>query len=355
MSHNSFVLRSSLEFSQNNANVSADNFLKLIMKSLITILCLNVSAVLNGAPRIESLSDLRALEEKVKAVVKSQTDATISLVSTKLGSSGSGVIVSADGLILTAAHVTAGSKEMTVIFPDGRQEKAKVLGANDTRDASMAQLIGAGPWPFSEIGNSDELEVGDFVVAMGHPKGFDPTRRPPVRFGRIMTRGEYGFITTDCTVVGGDSGGPLFDLEGRVVGIHSHIASDRKINNHAGISGYLSSWEKMHKGDVWGRLGGIDRDERRPVLGLVLSNENSVMTAVKVPEKSPAYAAGLRVGDVILKVAGEVVDDPTELRDVLIDLEPGDKVGVAAKRGEENKTFIVKLAALGDVYELYLR
>ena len=325
------------------------------MKSLIATLCLTVLGVLNAAPKIEGLSDLRALEKKVKAVVKSQTGATISLVSTKLGSSGSGVIVSADGLILTAAHVTAGSKEMTVIFPDGRQEKAKVLGANDTRDASMAQLIGAGQWPFSEIGNSDELEVGDFVVAMGHPKGFDPTRRPPVRFGRIMTRGEYGFVTTDCTVVGGDSGGPLFDLEGRVVGIHSHIAKDRKINNHAGISGYVRSWDKMRNGDVWGRLGGIDRDEKRPVLGLVLSNENSVMSAVKVPENSPAYASGLRVGDEILKVADEIVDDPTEMRDVLIDLEPGDEVGVTVKRGEERKTFIVKLAALGEVYELYLR
>lgn len=329
--------------------------LYLTMKLLIATLCLTVSGVLNAAPRVESLSDLRALEKKVKAVVKDQTDATISLVSTKLGSSGSGVIISADGLILTAAHVTAGNKEMTVIFPDGRQEKARVLGANDTRDASMAQLIGAGPWPFAEIGNSDKLVVGDFVVAMGHPKGFDPTRRPPVRFGRIMTRGEYGFITTDCTVVGGDSGGPLFDLEGRVVGIHSHIAKDRKINNHAGISGYVRSWDKMRKGDVWGRLGGIDRDEKRPVLGLVLSNENSVMSAVKVPEKSPAHAAGLRAGDEILKVAGEIVDDPTEMRDILIDLEPGDEVRVAVKRGEENKTFIVKLAALGDVYELYLR
>ena len=325
------------------------------MKSLIVTLSLAVLGALNAAPKIESLSDLRSLEKKVKAVVKDQTGATVSLVSTESGSSGSGVIVSADGLILTAAHVTTGSTEMTVIFPDGRQEKARVMGANDTRDASMAQLVGAGPWPFAEIGNSDELVVGDFVVAMGHPKGFDPTRRPPVRFGRIMTRGEYGFITTDCTVVGGDSGGPLFDLEGRVVGIHSHIAKDRKINNHAGISGYVRSWDKMRKGDVWGRLGGIDRDEKRPVLGLVLSDENSVMSAVKVPQKSPAYAAGLRVGDQILKVADEIVDDPTEMRDVLIDLEPGDEVGVVIKRGEERKTFIVKLAALGDVYELYLR
>ena len=327
------------------------------MKSLILILTFTVSGVLNAATKIENLSDLRDLEKKVKSVVKSQTAATISLVDPdpKTRSSGSGVIVSSDGLILTAAHVTAGNKEMTVIFPDGRQEKAKVLGSNMTRDASIAQLVGAGPWPFAEIGNSDELKVGDFVVAMGHPKGYDPTRRPPVRFGRIMTRGDYGFITTDCTVVGGDSGGPLFDLDGRVVGIHSHIAKDRKINNHAGISGYIRSWDKMRKGDVWGRLGGIDRDEMRPVLGVVLTSEDATLSTVRVPEKSPAYSAGLRAGDQVLKIADEVVKDPAEMRDVLIDMEPGDQVGVTVKRGDEVKIFVVKLAALGQVYELYFR
>jgi len=344
-----------LNFFKTKELLDDDKIENTIMKSLMPILILAVSGVLAAAPRIESLNDIRELEKKVKSVVKNQTNATVSLISDQTGESGSGIVVSADGLILTAAHVTARKKEMTVIFPDGRQEKARVLGSNDTRDASMARLIGAGPWPFAEIGNSDKLEVGDFVVAMGHPKGYDPTRRPPVRFGRVMTRGEYGFITTDCTVVGGDSGGPLFDLEGRVVGIHSHIAKDRKINNHAGISGYIRSWDKMLKGDIWGRLGGIDRDEKRPVLGLVLSNKDSVLSAVEVPEKSPAFVAGLRVGDQILKIADEVVDNPTEMRDALIDLEPGDEVGVSVKRGEESKTFVVKLAALGDVYELYLR
>ena len=325
------------------------------MKSLIAVAMLTISGVLNAAPKIENLADLRKLEQKVKRVVEEHTNATISLVSPRKGASGSGVIVSPDGLILTAAHVTAGSREMMVIFPDGRQEKARVLGSNETRDASMAQLIGKGPWPYAEIGNSDDLKVGDFVVAMGHPKGYDPTRRPPVRFGRIMTRVDYGFITTDCTVVGGDSGGPLFHLEGKVVGIHSHIAKDRKINNHAGISGYVRSWDKMKKGDVWGRLGGIDQDKLRPVLGVVLEVKEDRLSAVQVPEQSPAYSAGLREGDQVLKIADEVVNDPAGMRDILIDLEPGDQVGVTVKRGSETKTFVVKLAALGQVYGLYLR
>ncbi len=116
-----------MNFLKTKELLSGRNYLYLTMKSLIASVCLIASSALNAAPRVESLSDLRALERKVKAVVKDQTDATISLVSPQLGSSGSGVIVSADGLILTAAHVTAGSKEMTVIFPDGRQEKAKQL------------------------------------------------------------------------------------------------------------------------------------------------------------------------------------------------------------------------------------
>ena len=244
--------------------------MKRIIAALVSLAVLPLAA----APRIESLGDLRKIEKSVKAVVEVGTPATVSLLSTSAGASGSGVIVSSDGLILTAAHVIEGSRLMTVIFPDGRQAQAKVLGANYYRDAAMAQLIGEGPWPYVEVGDSAVLKTGDLVVAMGHPKGYDPTRRPPVRFGRIMTRktGQSGgFFTTDCTVIGGDSGGPLFDLDGKVVGIHSHIdAHETRINNHAAIEGFVKSWEKMKSGDQWGKLGGNPLGQDRPVIGVLL-------------------------------------------------------------------------------------
>ena len=326
------------------------------MKTLITILTMALPGMLCAVPKVDSLGDLRQIEAQVKAVVETRTDCTVSLVSPNLGASGSGVIVSADGLILTAAHVVEGSREMTVIFPNGSQAKARVLGANYNRDAAMAQLIGKGPWPFAEVGDSSALEVGDFVVAMGHPKGYDPTRRPPVRFGRIMTKGELEFVTTDCTLIGGDSGGPLFDLEGKVIGIHSHIASDRQVNNHAGVTGFKSSWEKMLAGKTWGKLGGNDRDPNRPVLGLLLEPANEEgMRVTEAREGSPAYAAGIRTGDLVVEIANLEISNPDRLSDLFADYQAGEKVPVIIFRDGKEETKTVTLGRLGEIYKTYRR
>lgn len=303
-----------------------------------------------AVPMPQSLGDLKRLQTQVQEVVRTRTAATISLVSTRNGSSGSGVIVSPDGLILTAAHVIAGSTEMTVIFPDGRQGKAKVLGANYNRDAAMARLEGEGPWPFAEIGDSDELKVGDFVVAMGHPKGYDPTRRPPVRFGRVMTKGQLDFVTTDCTLIGGDSGGPLFDLEGRVVAIHSNIGPDRQINNHAGLAGFKSSWEKMLAGRSWGRLGGDLRDPDRPVMGILLREVEGVLVVEEIPAGSPAAKSGLQVGDRVLSIGGEAINRLSQLTEAFADLVPGSKVTVRVLRDGRELEKTVVLARLSDIY-----
>ncbi len=320
-----------------------------MIKNLLPILFLAGTVWLPGQQKVESLGDLKKLQGQVQKVVREKTAATVSLVS-RTGASGSGVIVSSDGLILTAAHVIEGSKEMFVIFPDGRQERAKVLGANYTRDAAMAQLMGEGPWPHVEVGDSDSLEVGDYVVAMGHPKGYDPTRRPPVRFGRVMTKGGLGFVTTDCTLIGGDSGGPLFDLKGRVVGIHSHIAPDRQINNHAGLSGFKGSWESMVAGKSWGVLGGDARDPNRPVLGLNLRNTSGGLVVEEVPEGGPAFEVGFLPGDLVTAIAGAKVTQVGKLSEIFVDLLPGQEVEVKFTRDGKKLSKKVTLARLGNIY-----
>ena len=200
--------------------------------------------------------------------------ATISLFSTKSGASGSGVVVSKDGLILTAGHVVRGSDEMTVVFPNGKQATGKVLGANYTRDTAMVQIMDPKPtfgWPHAGIGKSQKLASGDLVIALGHAGGYDPVRTPPVRFGRVIAQGQDHFLNTDCTLIGGDSGGPLFDLNGSVVGIHSSIGDSLSSNNHAGITGVLQDWEKLKKGETWGSLGGsslLDNPDA-PVIGII--------------------------------------------------------------------------------------
>lgn len=322
----------------------------MTFKTLTAFLVVASATFLHAVPKVESLGDLRKLESQVKKVVRENTAATISLVSPNSGASGSGVIVSEDGLILTAAHVIEGSRFMTVIFPNGSQEKARVLGANFTRDAAMAKLVGKGPWPFSKLGDSDSLKVGDFVVAMGHPKGYDPTRRPPVRFGRVMTKRELDFVTTDCTLIGGDSGGPLFDLEGKVIGIHSNIASDRRINNHAGLSGFTSSWENMLAGKSWGVLGGDRRDPNRPVMGLNLKKSEEGLVVDEVPRAGPAFAAGFQRGDIVTSIGGEKVTEVAILSEIFVDLLPGDEVEVNFIRSNQKLSKTVTLARLGDIY-----
>ena len=321
-----------------------------MVKKLIPIFMLASVALLSADPQVQSLEGLKVLEQKIQKVVRENTDATVSLVSPQIGASGSGVIVSPDGLILTAAHVIDGSEFMTVLFPNGSQERAKVLGANYSRDAAMAKLIGEGPWPFAKLGNSQSLEVGDWVVAMGHPKGYDPTRRPPVRFGRVMTKRELDFVTTDCTLIGGDSGGPLFDLEGRVVGIHSNIGPNRQINNHAGLSGFKNSWENMLAGKSWGVLGGDRRDPNRPVLGLSLKRADSGLIVDEVPEAGPAFKAGFMVGDRLLSISGKEIRQIEQVSEIFVDLTAGSEVEVEILREKKTLTKTVKLARLGDIY-----
>jgi serine protease Do len=317
------------------------------MKTLILSLGLIGLQTLSASPTLESLSDLKVLQEKVQNVVVAATPATVSLVSLRNGSAGSGVIVSEDGLILTAAHVVHGNRQMTVIFPDGREERARVLGANYTRDAAMAQLIGEGPWPFVEVGESDPLVTGDFVVAMGHPKGYDPTRRPPVRFGRVMTKDRSDFITTDCTVIGGDSGGPLFDLEGKVVGIHSHINVEKKaINRHGGATGFKKSWDKMLAGRKWGFLGSDGNGMSRPVIGVILGEEAEALVVQAMPSGSPALEVGVRIGDELLRMGGGKISSLDDLRKFLIDYEAGDTLKLVVRRNGEELEFQITLAGL---------
>ena len=167
---------------------------------------------------------------------------------------GSGVVVSEDGLILTAGHVMdhAGA-ELTIIFPDGRRCTAKALGANFSRDSGVARILDPGKYPHVEMGHSDDLKPGAWCMALGHPGGVQQGRTPPIRLGRILVGGKYArFIVSDATVISGDSGGPLFDLEGRVIGIHSNIGMSVNQNQHVPIDVYRDQWTELLAGKTFG-------------------------------------------------------------------------------------------------------
>ena len=307
------------------------------------------------APLVDGLGDLRKLNEKLVSLSQSSAAATVSLVSIGAGGAGSGVIVSQEGLILTAAHVVASlSEEIIVIFPDGKRAKAEKLGGDYDRDAAMIRITDEGDYPFVKVGKSENLLRNEWCVALGHPGGFDPMRTPPVRLGRVLKNGQ--FVTTDCAVVGGDSGGPLFDMKGEVIGIHSNIGSTLTENRHVPIGVFLKSWDDMVAGKRSGaRFAGREEriDPDRPVLGINLAGpaENGGVTLEGVMENSPAQKAGLQAGDVVTEINGDVVNTPEELVRSVSEFKVGEKLTISYQRGDGEEEIEIKLARLGDLLE----
>jgi len=169
-----------------------------------------------GVP--ESLDQLRSMESRFKKLTEQVMPATVNI---QMGASqGSGVVVTDDGYILTAAHVIGGKpfQEARIVFPDGRRFKAETLGVNSGRiDSGMLKIINPKKksFPYVQLGISEPLELGQWVMAVGHPGGLDKSRGLVTRVGRIVGKSER-VIRTDCTLVGGDSGGPLFDMNGQL-------------------------------------------------------------------------------------------------------------------------------------------
>lgn len=334
------------------------------MKSSLTasFICVGVlvgamtCSPLQAVPSPQDISQLKSLEKKITAVVQKVLPATISLFSMKNGASGSGVVVSEDGLILTAGHVVRGSDEMTVIFPNGKQAKGKVLGANYTRDTAMVQILDPKPglgWPHVTLGNSKKLATGDLVIALGHAGGYDPVRTPPVRFGRVIARGVDQFISTDCTLIGGDSGGPLFNLKGNIVGIHSSIGESLSSNNHASITGVLQDWDELKNGKTWGSLGDnslLDNPDA-PVIGIITGMPTNAGVRVRrVFKGGPASKGGLRAGDVIRQIEDKPTPDLRTLHIVIAQYAPNDSIKIHFLRGQNELSRDITLGRRGDLF-----
>jgi len=194
-------------------------------------------------PAPETVADLRAIEDHVKALIKKASPAAVAVEVG--GATGSGVIISSNGLVLTAAHVVGGpDRNVVFTLPNGKRVRGKTVGSERDSDAGLMRISDAGPWPYVPLGDLETARAGDWVVALGHPGGFDSRRSLVVRLGRVIRiRGDN--LQTDCTISPGDSGGPLLDMHGRVIGIHTTISGSMSDNYHVPITKFYSGWDEI--------------------------------------------------------------------------------------------------------------
>ncbi|MGI9516262.1 MAG: S1C family serine protease [Pirellulaceae bacterium] len=286
------------------------------------------------------LEDLRRIQDRVQQVARQNMNVVVA-VTDGIGY-GSGVIVSEDGLVLTAGHVLlTGGTDVRVIFPDGREARAKPWGRNLNVDAGMVKIEEDGPWEYADLGDISELNKGDWCVCLGHSGGYELGRRPPVRAGRIINF-EPDQLVTDCALIGGDSGGPLFDLQGRVIGIHSSIGSSIAENRHVSITTFRRHWDRLIAGEQWGMLpelaaesGEDEPKPERPSLGIRVDRTSGEAIIMLVHSDGAADRAGIKQDDVIIEFDQQVVRDARHLIDLIAVHQPGDSVTIKLQRGDE--------------------
>ena len=273
------------------------------------------------------------------------------VVSVQVGSaSGTGFVVRSDGTIVTNAHVVGDAETAQVRFGDsGRQVDAEVLGSDASSDLAVLRVDpgSTGPLRPLPLADSDEVRVGDSVVAIGNPFGLDRTATAGIvsGLGREIQAPD-GFqidevIQTDAPINPGNSGGPLLDSRGRVVGVNTQIATGGAGNGNVGI-GFAVPANRVRE-----VLPALSRGEHieRPYLGVTSAPHPDGAEIQGVTPGSPAQSAGLRTGDVITGVEGREVTEPGDVSAALDGLKPGDEVEVEVARDGARQTVTVELAA----------
>lgn len=267
---------------------------------------------------------------------------------------GSGFIISSDGMILTNVHVIKGAKEVTVKLTDRREYKAKVLGADPLSDVAVIK-INAGDLPTVVLGNPTFAKVGEPVLAIGSPYGFKNTVTSGIISGksRVLPNDTYvPFIQTDVAVNPGNSGGPLFNINGEVIGINSQIYS--RTGGYQGLSFAIPidvatkvQSQLVRYGKVTrGRLG-ISIQEVNQALAESFGLEKSAGALISAVEKgSPAEKAELRAGDVIVRLAGKPIDRSSDLPSIVADLKPGTAAQAKIIRRGSSKTLSVTVGEI---------
>jgi serine protease Do len=266
---------------------------------------------------------------------------------------GSGFIIRSDGLIMTNAHVVKGASEVMVRLTDRHEYPAKVIGIDTRSDIALIR-IKAASLPTVKIGDSRALKVGEWVLAIGAPFGFDNSATAGIVSAKNRPlNGDYvPFIQTDVPINPGNSGGPLFNMRGEVVGVNSQIYS--RSGGYMGVSFSIPIDVAMKVGTQLETSGHVTRGK----LGVVIQNVTQDLSdsfglpqpegvlVSSIEKGGPAARAGIEPGDVILKLNGEPIESSAELSEKIAELGPGASADLELWRNHASRNLSVKLSTL---------
>jgi serine protease Do len=265
---------------------------------------------------------------------------------------GSGFILSADGYLMTNAHVVEGADEITVTLSDKREVKAKLLGADRRTDVALLKIEATG-LPAIKVGDPNKLRVGEWVIAIGSPFGLENTVTAGIVSAKGRETGEFlPFIQSDVAVNPGNSGGPLINMRGEVIGINSQIFTTSGGFN--GISFAIPIDEAMNVQQqlrtsgrvIRGRIGvGIENVSPDVAEAIGLGKARGALVN-SVDKEGPAAKAGVEAGDVILRFDGKAIERSTDLPRIVGGTKPGSSVGVTVFRKGNPRDLKVTVAEL---------
>ena len=301
-------------------------------------------------PAIPDFVPPTSLAPLIRAVEAGVVNITTVNAKQRLGvsgrSSGSGFVLTPDGLVVTNNHVVAQARQIAVLLADGREFPAEVVGRDASTDVALLRLraVGREPLPAVYLGDSDKLEVGDWVVAIGNPFGLDHS----VAHGmisakeRVLGVGVFDdFIQTDALINPGNSGGPLFNMRGEVVGVNTAIMSGGQgigfavpINMVKDLLPNLRENGRLERGWL-----GVNIDDARP------GEDGRYLVVKDVYRRSPAANAGIRPGDQVLAVNGKPIGSYLQLLRKVALLAPGSETRLTLLREGQTQEVSVKLAA----------
>ena len=265
---------------------------------------------------------------------------------------GSGFIISADGFVMTNAHVVDGADEVLVTLPDKREFKAKLIGADKRTDVAVVKIEATG-LPSVRIGDVNRLRVGEWVMAIGSPFGLENTVTAGIVSAKQRDTGDYlPFIQTDVAVNPGNSGGPLINMRGEVVGINSQIYS--RSGGYMGISFAIPIDEAMRVSEqlrasgrvTRGRIGVQIAEVTREVAESIGLGKPQGALVRSVEAGSPAEKAGVEAGDIITRFEGRAIEKASDLPRQVGNTKPGTRSAITVFRRGQNRDLNITIAEL---------